>query len=127
MTPFGIRTGGAGACLVLALSACSEQPQKGPPTEQEIHAADSGVPSGTPGRHLYRCDDDRTLIVDFKDQGLTVEFRRDARTAPTVLTAPMQGFQYVGDAESATFVSGNQMKIEAPGKRPVLCMKENAS
>ena len=58
--------------------------------------------------------------------GLTVEFRRDAKAAPTVLTAPMQGLQYVGDAESATF-AGNQIKIEAPGKRPVLCMKENAS
>ena len=127
MTTFRTGTGGAGACLVLALSACSEQPQKGPPTEQEIHAADSGVPSGTPGRHLYRCDDDRALIVDFKDQGLTVEFRRDARSAPTVLTAPMPGLQYVGDAESATFVAGNQIKIEAPDKRPIVCMKETRS
>jgi hypothetical protein len=38
----------------------------------------------------------------------------------------MQSLQYVGDAESATF-AGNQIKIEAPGKRPVRCMKENAS
>lgn len=110
----------------LAVSACSEQPRKGPPTEEEIHAGDSGVASGTPGRHLYACDNDRTLIVDFKDQGLTVEFRTDARAAPTVLTAPVQGLQYVGDAESATF-AGNQIKIETPGKRPVLCTKENAS
>lgn len=126
MTPCRIRIAGAGLALALALSACSEQPQKGPPTEQEIHAGDSGVPSGAPGRHLYRCDDDRTLVVDFKDQGLTVEFRRNAKAAPTVLTAPMQGLQYVGDAQSATF-AGNQIKIEALGKRPVLCMKENAS
>ncbi|MBB3588424.1 hypothetical protein [Sphingomonas sp. BK481] len=126
MTPFRIKIAGAGACLLLALSACSEQPQKGPPTEQEIHAGDSGVASGVPGRHLYRCDDDQTLIVDYKDQGLTVVFRRDARAVPAVLTAPMQGLQYVGEAESATF-AGNQIKIEAPGKRPVLCTKENAS
>ncbi|PCD03774.1 hypothetical protein COC42_05365 [Sphingomonas spermidinifaciens] len=126
MTPCRIRIAGAGLALALALSACSEQAQKGPPTEQEIHAGDSGVPSGAPGRHLYRCDDDGTLIVDFKDQGLTVEFRRDAKAAPTVLTAPMQGLQYVGDAQSATF-AGNQIRIEAPGKRPVVCMKENAS
>lgn len=126
MTPCKIRIAGAGAGIALALSACSEQPQKGPPTEQEIHAGDSGVPSGAPGRHLYRCDDDRTLVVDFKDQGLTVEFRRDAKAVPTVLTAPMQGLQYVGDAQSATF-AGNQIRIEAPGKQPVVCMKENAS
>ena len=115
---------GLGAMLVLV--DCSEQPQKGPPSEQEIHAADSGVPSGAPGRHLYRCDDDRPLLVDFKDQGLTVELRRDADARAMVLTAPVQGLQYVGDAESATF-AGNQIKIEAPGKRPVLCTKENAS
>lgn len=126
MTPFRIGIFGTGASLVLALSACSEQPQKGPPTEQEIHAGDSGVSSVALGRHLYACDDGRALIVDFKDQGLTVEFRRDARAAPTVLTAPMQGLQYVGDAESATF-AGNQIKIEAPGRRPVLCTKENPS
>lgn len=126
MTPFRISITGAGAWLMLALSACYEQPQKGPPTEQEIHAADSGVSSGALGRHLYQCDDDRELIVDFRDQGLTVKFRRDARAAPTVLTAPMHGLQYVGDVESATF-AGTRIRIEAPGKRPVLCMKENAS
>jgi len=126
MTPFRFEIAGVGAGVVLALSACSEQPHKGPPTEQEIHAADSGVSSGAPGRHLYRCDDDRTLIVDFRDQGLTVEFRRDARAAPTVLTAPTQGVQYVGEAERATF-AGNQIKIEAPDRRPILCMKENPS
>ena len=111
---------------VLAVSSCSEQPRKGPPTEQEIHAGDSGVASGTPGRHLYACDDKRTLIVDFKDQGLTVEFRTDPGAAPTLLTAPAQGLQYVGNAESATF-AGNQIRIEAPNRLPVLCTKENAS
>lgn len=116
---------GLGFSALLALSGCSEEPQKGPPTEQEIHAGDSGVSNGTPGRHLYACNDKRTLIVDFKDQGLTVEFRRDGRAVPTVLTAPLQGLQYVGDAESATF-AGNQIRIEAPGKRPVVCTKENA-
>ena len=116
---------GLGFSALLALSGCSEEPQKGPPTEQEIHAGDSGVSNGTPGRHLYACNDTRPLIVDFKDQGLTVEFRRDGRAVPTVLTAPFQGLQYVGDAESATF-AGNQIRIGAPGKRPVVCTKENA-
>ena len=113
---------GLGLSAVLALAGCSEQPQKGPPTEQEIHAADSAVASRTPGRHPYRCDDNKTLLVDFKDQGLTVELRRDANAPAAVLPAPLQGLQYVGDAETATF-SGNQIKIEAPGKRPVLCQK----
>ncbi len=111
-----------GAALVI-LSGCSEQPRKGPPTEQEIHASDSGVPNGTPGRHPYRCDGNRALLIDFKDQGLTVELRSDARAAPIVLTAPAQGLQYVGDAQSATF-SGNEIRIEAAGQRPVVCRKE---
>ncbi|MCP8891439.1 MULTISPECIES: hypothetical protein [Sphingomonas] len=113
---------GFGMGIVLVLAGCSEEPRKGPPTEQEIHAADTAVTSRTPGRHPYRCDDNQTLLVDFKDQGLTVELRRDANAPSVVLTAPLQGLQYVGDAESATF-SGNQIKIEAPGKRPVLCEK----
>lgn len=122
MIPFRTGFGRAGVCLALALAACSEQPQKGPPTEQEIHASDSGVASGAPGRHPYRCDDNRTLLIDFKDQGLTVELRSDARAAPIVLTAPSQGLQYLGHAQSATF-SGNELKIDTGGQRSVVCRK----
>jgi hypothetical protein len=113
-----------------SVSCCGRQPEHGcgaghplRPTEQEIHASDSGVPNGTPGRHPYRCDGNRALLIDFKDQGLTVELRSDARAAPIVLTAPSQGLQYVGDAQSATF-SGNEIRIEAAGQRPVVCRKE---
>lgn len=120
MTPSWI--GGVGIGAMLMLPSCSEPPQKRSPTEQEIHAGDSAVPSGKPGRHLYQCDDDRTLLVDFEDKGLTVELRRDAGASATVLTAPSQGLQYVGDAISATF-SGNEIKVEAARKRPVICRK----
>jgi hypothetical protein len=113
---------GLGALLA---SGCSEQPRKGPPTEQEIHARDSGDASGTPGRHPYRCDDNRTLLVDFKNEGLTLELRRDGSAAPVVLTAPAAGLQYVGHTVSATF-TGNGIKIEGAGKRPVLCRKETS-
>ena len=88
MTP--VRFGFAGIALVLA-SGCSEQPRKAKPTEQEIHAGDSGDASGIPGRHPYRCDDDRPLLVDFKNEGLTLELRRDGNAAPVVLTAPEIG------------------------------------
>lgn len=106
----------------LALAACSQEPHKGPPTEQEIHANDSGDASGTPGRHPYRCDDDRPLLVDFKDEGLTLELRRDGSPTPVVLTAPAPGLRYVGDTMSATF-SANEIKIEEADKRPVRCRK----
>jgi|GEM_PF-1546935 hypothetical protein len=120
MTRF--RIGIAGICVVLTLSGCSEQPRKGPPTEQEIHAGDSGDASGTRGRHPYRCEDNRPLLVDFKDEGLALELRRDANAAPIVLTAPAPGLQYVGDTMSATF-SGSEIKIEEADKHPVLCRK----
>lgn len=111
------------ACgAALPLAACSEQPRKAPPTEQEIHANDRGDASGTPGRHPYRCSDDRTLLIDFKDAGLTLVLRSDPTAVPTVLTAPSQGLQYVGDRVSATF-SGSDIKIEEADKRPILCRK----
>jgi hypothetical protein len=120
MTPF--RFGFAGIALVLASSGCSEQPRKARPTEQEIHAGDSGDASGTPGRHPYRCDDGRTLLLDFKADGLTLELRRDAKEAPIVLTAPAPGLQYVGETMNATFTDG-EITIEEADKPPVLCRK----
>ncbi len=107
---------------MLALSGCSERPAKAPPTEQEIHASDSGDASGTPGRHPYSCSDKRTILVDFKDAGLTLELRRDPKTAPAVLTAPAQGLQYVGDTLSAIF-TGSEIKIEEGNRPAVLCRK----
>jgi hypothetical protein len=106
----------------LGSSGCSEQPRKAPPTEQEIHAGDSGDGSRTPGRHPYRCDDNRPLLVDFKNEGLTLELRRDGNATPVVLTAPAPGLQYVGDTMSATF-TGNEIKIEQADKRPISCRK----
>lgn len=116
----------AGMCVVLVSSGCSEQPRKRPPSEQEIHAADRGDASGTPGRHPYRCDDNRTLLIDFKNQGLTLELRPDAKAVPVVLVAPTQGLQYIGDKVSATFPGNQNIKIEEAGKRPVLCKKETS-
>lgn len=107
---------------VLMLAACSEQPRKGPPTEQEIHARDSGDASGTPGRHPYRCDDNRPLLVDFKDEGLTIELRRDGNASPIVLSAPAAGLQYVSDTMGATF-TGDEIIIEEVDKRPIVCRK----
>ncbi|AOF95410.1 hypothetical protein [Sphingobium sp. RAC03] len=106
----------------MALAACSEKPTKKPPTEQEIHANDSADASGTPGRHPYRCDDKRTLLIDFKDEGLTLEIRRAADGAPLVMTAPAQGLQYVGDTASATF-SGNEIRIEEANEPTIVCAK----
>ena len=124
MTP--LRIGIVGTCVLLTLSGCFEQPRKAPPTEQEIHAGDSGDASGARGRHPYRCDDNRPVLVDFKNEGLALELRRDANAAPIVLTASAPGLQFVGDTMSATF-SGNEIKIKETDKRPVLCRKATSS
>lgn len=126
MTVLSIKSLSLGCTSIFILAGCSAEPQKGPPTEQEIHANDSAAANGAPGRHPYSCDDGRDIIVDFKDQGLTVELRNDANAAPIVLTAPTQGFQYVGNTATATF-SGKQITILAAGKRPVICRKETLS
>ena len=110
------------AAAPMALAACSEQPTTKAPTEQEIHANDSADASGTPGRHPYECDDKRTLLIDFKNEGLTLEIRRNADAAPIVLTAPAQGLQYVGDTASATF-RGNEIRIEEANEPTIVCTK----
>src|SRR3546814_1902611 len=92
MTP--VRFGFAGIALVLA-SGCSEQPRKAKPTEQEIHAGDSGDASGIPGRHPYRCDDDRPLLVDFKNEGLTLELRRDGNVRTEEHTSELQSLMRI--------------------------------
>lgn len=117
-----LRIGIAGMCVVLASSGCTEQPRKSPPTEQEIHSSDSGDPSGTPGRHPYRCANDRELLVDFKNKGLTIELRREGSMTPVVLTAPAQGLQYVGDTMSVTFLPDG-LEMEEHDKPAVRCSK----
>lgn len=117
-----LRIGIAGMCVALASSGCTEQPRKSPPTEQEIHASDSGDASGIPGRHPYRCDNDRQLLVDFKNKGLTIELRSEGNMRPVVLNAPAQGLQYVGDTMSVTFLP-NALEIEEHDKPAVRCSK----
>lgn len=90
---------------VLALPACSsEQPQRAP-TEQEIHADDFGT-GGVRGRHVFVCDDGSRLLVDYKEQGLTLEIREPEGRRPLLLTAPAQGLQYQGDAGTVTIMTG---------------------
>jgi len=119
-TPFQI--GIAGMATMLAMSGCSEQPAKGPLTEQQIHANDSGDARGTAGYHPYQCDNNRTFLVDFTDKGLSIELRPDENAVPIVLAASAPGLQYVGDTMSAT-ISGSKIKIEEGDKPPVSCRK----
>lgn len=90
----------------VTLTGCSSEPEPRAPTEQELHADDRAAPGGVKGRHVFRCDDGGRLLVDFKDQGLTIEIRDDEGAPPLALTAPAQGLQYQGETGAATFVAG---------------------
>lgn len=113
------------AAALLALAACSEEAGSGPPTEQEIHAAESGTLTGRPIRHPYRCDDGRPLFVDFRDSGLQVELRDAVNGPPMLLTAPTQGLQYVGERATAT-LSGPSMTIVMTTGRTRICRREGS-
>lgn len=95
----------AGAAM-LPLAACSSEHKSPVPTEEELHSDDRAAPGGVKGRHVFRCDDGGRLLVDFKDQGLTIEVRDDESAPPLRLTAPAQGLQYQGATGAATFVAG---------------------
>lgn len=88
------------------VAGCSSEPETRAPTEQELHADDRAAPGGVKGRHVFRCDDGGRLLVDYKDQGLTIEVRDDENAAPLALTAPAQGLQYQGETGAATFLKG---------------------
>src|SRR3546814_10389434 len=83
--------------LVVGLAACTESKPPAPPTEQQIHSSDSAVATGEMGRPPYRCSDGEPLFVDYKDNGLTSEWRRSSRAVPMTTTVPGPGLQYVGE------------------------------
>ncbi len=113
------------AFAVAAVAGCTDNKEPPPPTEQEIHAGDSGVASGELGRHPYVCDDGSRLLIDFKDEGLQLVLRDGADAAPITLTAPTQGLQYVGDRISATLAGAN-LTVQRANGRPRTCQRETA-
>ena len=70
--------------LVVGLAACSERKPPAPPTEQQIHSSDSAVATGEMGRHRYRCSDGEPLFVDYKDNGLQIDYKATT-DKPTVI------------------------------------------
>jgi hypothetical protein len=110
------------ACV--ALGGCSKKAPAPPaPTEQEIHASDSGVTSGRVGRHPYRCDDGQPLFVDFRDSGLQIDLRLSEDGRPMIFTAPAQGLQYLGDA-GGVVLHGSKLITDGPGIGNRTCSRE---
>jgi hypothetical protein len=89
-----------GVAIVL-LSAGSKEQEPRPLTEQEIHSMDTPLRPGEVGRHPYKCADGSRILVDFKNSGLTLEYRARKADRPVVLTAPSQGLQFFGEHTTA--------------------------
>lgn len=109
----------------VVLTGCSKPAPSDPPTQQEVHSADSGVSSGQLGRHRYRCDDGSRLLIDYKDDGLRLDLRDGNDASPRILSAPTQRLQYVGDGITATF-SGTQLTIVEGTSRTRTCVQEGS-
>ena len=62
------------------------------------------------GRHIYACDDDTQITVDFLADGLSIELRSSTGGRPARLSAPGQGLRYVGDKITAD-ATGGEMTI----------------
>jgi hypothetical protein len=107
---------------ISVLAGCAEERKAHAPTEQEIHARDFETASGVRGRHLYACNDGEHLYIDFKDEGLSIELRRQEQESAQTLSAPAQGLQYVGDNASVT-ITGNEVKIMEGQDRVRVCRK----
>jgi hypothetical protein len=108
---------------VAFLTGCTEKQKPRAPTEQEIHSRDFETGSGVRGRHLYTCDKGGSLFVDFKDEGLSIELRREEGDIAEVLTAPAQGLQYIGDSGSAV-MAGNELRLTDPRGGVRVCRKQ---
>lgn len=105
------------------LAGCTQEQKPRAPTEQEIHSRDFEAASGVRGRHLYACDKGDPLFVDFKDEGLSIELRREEGGTAQILTAPAQGLQYVGDSGSAV-MAGNDLRLTDAGGGTRVCRKQ---
>ncbi len=104
-------------CLA-ALPNCSGEKNRQASSETEIHARELAHDQAPPGQHIFACRDGGTLLVDFKNQGLTLELRRRDNQQPLRLTAPAQGLRFMGDNATATFAGGDlQLQVAKEPER----------
>lgn len=79
----------APALFAVAASGCSSQAPSANPHEGD-HLA--GLNAHIIGRHIYACDDDAQITVDFLADGLSIELRSSTGGRPEWLSAPGRGF-----------------------------------
>lgn len=107
------------AAALLSAAGCSGQAPSSNPHDEDHFA---GTNSQVIGRHIYECDDDSKITVDFLADGLTIEMRSAAGGKPARLSAPGQGLQYIGDRITAD-ATGGQMTINRQGHAVQACRR----
>ena len=93
----GMRATVAFPVLLVCVASCSSQDRNRAPTEEQIHAGDRSLNARHVGTHQFRCRDGGSLLVDFRNGGMSLEIRSAPASPPLVLTAPSQGAAYVGN------------------------------
>lgn len=110
--------------LASVTSACSEQPKHRAPTEEQIHAEAVSMRARHVGTHRFQCDDGTLLLVDFRNDGMTLEIRNAPKSAPLMLTASRQGAPYIGRGAKAMMKERDLELIQAGGARRV-CIRQS--
>lgn len=111
------------ASLVCA-SACSSQDRNRAPTEEQIHAGDRSLNARHVGTHQFRCRDGGSLLVDFRNGGMSLEIRSTPASPPLILTAPSQGAPYVGRDASGIMREQELELVRSDGSRR-LCQRRS--
>ncbi|WP_235537472.1 hypothetical protein [Sphingomonas sp. Root1294] len=107
----------AGLILFLGLTACSGSAE--PAGDDRNHTTSENA--NVIGRHVYHCDPGGLWIVDFLQDGLSVDLAANGEK-PVRLTAPAQGLTYVGEHINAR-VSGRDMHVQRSDRPPLKCRR----
>lgn len=105
--------------LTLALTGCSSPAPSANPHDGDHLARPNPQ---IIGRHIYICDDDAQITVDFLADGLTIELHSSGGGKAARLTAPGQGLRYIGNRITAN-ATGGQMTISRVGHAAQTCRR----
>ena len=110
------------AALVL-LAGCSNQPTTitagdNDPTKNEVAAAPPvKLPPALLASKQYRCKDNTVVFVDFMNDGLTANFKKNKDDVPTKLTAASAGAAFEGEGYTVKgSPTDKAVSITRPGK-----------
>lgn len=104
--------------------ACTEQPKHRAPTEEQIHADAVSIRAHRVGMHRFKCEDGTLLLVDFRNDGMSLEIRYAPTLPPMVLTAPRQGAVYIGRGAKAR-MKERELELWQPDGSTRTCVRQS--